>query len=521
MLPGCWQSDVSVDSSAFVVFRSCRIKDAQKRFFNRIRALKIDEDDIDTIALGSKRDESRDFGSGQKKAEAVMLKVLQENIDSAISPIFDQHRNYTSYLMTKAIEKGGDVIPVGVLKTLRSTNYEEIKQIYWKYGQIGRSLFGKGDVAMKLVEVEHSVTRKQKKFMNKAHGMVEAKPSKGQPSDAPFSNGSEPSFPTSGATRRHYFDNGVQGLNPRSNLLPRPEEHPDALPRIPPVPVQGFASTFSQLPTVHNDANVALDSTQALSMASNSTHYRQKVQQNADITGLYQSKTSHQFGNANNFEGGSIPKIRRETRFGYENDQVARLPYSASFQRNNGMPSMRGIPSLVDHQISTYDIPSDFNPQHSFRDQMRQTSNLQSHRSGFSNQRGLDHDSFLQMNEMQNRSGMHSILSQGAGQMDAHQQRFLFNQHEGRQPQPSSVQYDQSGFGADANNRRQASHSQVYSTSNYTQPQQQVQYQSLGQRQAQYQNTQMQPMSMNSQVQRSHSLQRYGAPQHFNGNRYL
>jgi hypothetical protein len=530
---GCWQSEVSVDSSAFVVFRSCRIKDAQRKFIKRVRATKIEDEESKSIALkGPKVEQMKEYDSRQRKAEDVMLKVLQENIDAAVSPIFDRHRNYAAYLMTQAAEKGVDAIPVSVLKTLRSNNYDAIKEIYWKYGAIGRNLFVNGDVAMKLMDVDHAVTQKHAKSMNNSRSMVEAMPPERQHSGAPYSSGTEHTFSETNVSTRAYFESGGRRLSPGASLLPRSEERPEMLPRVPAAPVQGFPSTPGQLqlPVAHKGVHQALraysplDSAHQVDISSNSSHYRQHpAQHTPNINGLYQNHNSRHHGNTNGYENGTmsisngrnVTEPRRDSMLRYGQEHTTPT-YGSSLQGNShhGMSNMRTVSSLAGHQPSMYDNSNELNGQRSFPNQIRQNSYLQSHHSHSGpGQRGMDNDSVLQMNGVQSRSGMHSILTPGA-----YQQRQQF-QHEPQQPQ-LPMQYNQLAYGSAPSNQRQVLQSQVYQNPTQQQPQHQGQYQIHGQRQAQYPNRQMQSTNMN-QTPSNHLMNQYGAPQQYDGNRYM
>jgi len=167
-LLGCWQSSLSVDASAFIVFRSSRIKAARTKYNMRAAEMREKRNKSSLQLHGNElvggRQQLIDFeyGKGVQKYVIPTLaqtKMLQETIDDAIAPLLLEHQRDLTELMAKCAEHGLSMVPAAFLEPLRSKRCEAITKAFDCFGDGGMELFAKFDITAQLVNAESKGTR--------------------------------------------------------------------------------------------------------------------------------------------------------------------------------------------------------------------------------------------------------------------------------------------------------------------------------------------------------------------------
>jgi len=164
---GCWQSYNSVDASAFVVFRSCRIKAAQARLKERLAQMKPPP------TASKKTTTKKSLSKYSEEFDASDLSLVKGKTDTELMPIFLQYGKDIREVISRCLEQELDSLK-DTIAFVRKERVEMIRRVYASYGNIGKLLFNKSDIMSRLVEIEEEARWRHQNQMKKSDVRPEA-----------------------------------------------------------------------------------------------------------------------------------------------------------------------------------------------------------------------------------------------------------------------------------------------------------------------------------------------------------
>ena len=475
-----------------------------------------------------------------------MFKVLQENIDASVAPIFEQHKNYTSFLMEKANEKGFSSVPAEVLKTLRSKNYDAIQDIYSSFGQIGQNLFAKGDAAKKILDVERNITQKYSRnletSMPSEHKKIQHQeiPSSQTTVKVPYSTAVQHAPTERNTSSQAHSENKSSQISQGENFIPQDRNlylhgartmvSNGAVKNTPTqrsIPdMSKFSSGSNQLrhasvsamlttPTPQRGSFPSADSMNQAEIPIRTDRYGQEMQNRLDLSSDYHNQSARHSSEIDTYDNGyrtvtdrpviSEPKKSSMYSKNIYNNKGQMQPsasFAPSYESNNMRNANLRVASLAGLHSPSMNISSESNgQQHTYLNQSEQNPYMQSHANGSSDHRGRISDGLnYQTNDI-----IHGVSSMNYGQSNSSraqiglhqqpvQQQYQHNSHyQQAPPQPLPTVHphqryepstrSQNGYGI--SQQYQASNQQLQSYGNYIAHAGQQQQYSNGQRQMQ------------------------------------
>jgi hypothetical protein len=378
---GCWQSYNSVDASAFVVFRSTRIKAAQARLKERLAQMKPPP------TASKKTTTKKALSKYSDEFDASDLSLVKGKTDIELMPIFLQYGKDIREVISKCLEQESDSVK-GTVAFVRKERVEMIRRVYASYGNIGKLLFNKSDIMSRLVEIEEEARwRHQNEMKNsdvrpETHGVHSLCPPQ-QIQHAPLSAG-----------RDHTLANNYHDQSSPSPSLSRINSH----------------NVQHAHPTIMNDhypSNmIGQSSVPALSTQKNSRHYDELA-------------TAQSYGTASFPDGGHSLDRRPEYSIP-QSDNFGDVPGGNQYQGSQHMPQSNHQIAMPPSNLQMAMPPS--NRQMAMPPSNRQMAMPQSSRQ-MAIPRGI-------MQNTVNRADNFHQYSQGPGPMHQYQ-----NQNQSELPQ--------------------------------------------------------------------------------------
>lgn len=385
---GCWQSYNSVDASAFVVFRSSRIKAAQARLKERLAQIKPPP------TASKKRTVKKSLSKYSDEFDASDLSLVKGKTDMELMPIFLQYGKDVREVISRCLEQELDSVKV-TITFVRKERVEMIRRVYASYGNIGKLLFNKSDIMSRLVEIEEEAKwRYQNEMKNsdvcpETHGIHSLCPPQ-RIQHAPLTAGRDHTLANS------YHDQSFPISSPSPNL-----SH-----------INSHNGQHAH-PTIMNDhypSNmIAQSSVPALSAQKNSRHYDELASVQSYGTASFPDgghsldrRPEYSLPQSDNFDD-----VRGGNQYTNYNQGSQHMPQSshqmAMHRSNRQMPIPRGMMQNTVNRAENFHQYSQVpGPMHQYQNQSELP---QQHR--YSNNRGGPYHQMQQQPQMQSQQQAH------------------------------------------------------------------------------------------------------------------